>query len=154
MADDDRVGRFERLTFPANTSLTARILAVNLIPLMLLAGSLFFLDSYRRQLLSERYNLARIEAQIRTSMLDLETASQLVAVARSNADLTQQELSDARERFTAGVTDNLEVVDAGAAVVGSQAQLVSAIYQFNVAKVNLARSTGVLQSKYRALLGM
>jgi two-component system sensor histidine kinase ChvG len=64
-----RGGRFERLAYPFNTSLTARILAVNLIPLILLAGSLFFLDSYRRQLLGERFNLARIEAQITAEAL-------------------------------------------------------------------------------------
>jgi two-component system sensor histidine kinase ChvG len=69
MADEERAGRFARLAFPANTSLTARILAVNLIPLMLLAGSLFFLDSYRRQLLDERFKLARIEAQITAEAL-------------------------------------------------------------------------------------
>ncbi|MEO6151732.1 MAG: stimulus-sensing domain-containing protein [Croceibacterium sp.] len=70
MADDsERGGRFERLAFPLNTSLTTRILAVNLIPLMLLASSLFFIDSYRRQLLSERYKLARIEAQITAEAL-------------------------------------------------------------------------------------
>ena len=95
-----------------------------------------------------------IDAGIRTSLLDVDTASQLVRVARSNVDLAQQELADARDRFTSGVTDNLEVVDAEAAVTGSQAQLVSALYQFNVAKVNLARSTGVLESRYRAFLGM
>jgi len=61
--------RLERLAFPADASLTSRILAVNLIPLMLLAGSLFFLDSYRRQLLDERYRLARIEAQITAEAL-------------------------------------------------------------------------------------
>lgn len=87
-------------------------------------------------------------------MLDVQTASQLVKVAESNADLAQQELLDARERFSAGVTDNLEVVDAEAAVTGVQAQLVNALYQFNVAKISLARSTGVLQSRYRAFLGM
>lgn len=52
-------------TFP----LTWRILAVNLIPLILLAGALLFLDSYRRQLLSERFALARIEAQITAEAL-------------------------------------------------------------------------------------
>ncbi|MGC1271001.1 MAG: stimulus-sensing domain-containing protein [Croceibacterium sp.] len=57
------------LAFPLNTSLTTRILAVNLVPLMLIAGSLFFLDSYRRQLLDERYRLARIEAQITAEAL-------------------------------------------------------------------------------------
>ena len=62
-----RRGRFERLAF--STSLTTRILAVNLIPLILLAGILFFLDSYRVQLLNERFNLARIEAQITAEAL-------------------------------------------------------------------------------------
>jgi two-component system sensor histidine kinase ChvG len=69
MADEtaSRSGRIGRLAF--STSLTTRILAVNLIPLMLLAGSLFFLDSYRRQLLDERFKLARIEAQITAEAL-------------------------------------------------------------------------------------
>ena len=62
-------GRFERLAFPIGSSLQARILAVNLIPLLVLAGSLFFLDSYRRQLLDERFKLARIEAQITAEAL-------------------------------------------------------------------------------------
>lgn len=64
-----QASRFERLSFPPQTSLTARILTVNLIPLLILAGSLFFLDSYRRQLLNERFNLARIEAQITAEAL-------------------------------------------------------------------------------------
>lgn len=69
--DEDIVsaGRLERLAFPLGSSLTTRILAVNLIPLLVLAGSLFFLDSYRRQLLDERYKLARIEAQITAEAL-------------------------------------------------------------------------------------
>ncbi len=50
-------------------SLTARILAVNIIALGLLAGSLLYLDSYRRQLLAERFSLARAEAQITADAL-------------------------------------------------------------------------------------
>ncbi|MFM5908744.1 MAG: stimulus-sensing domain-containing protein [Novosphingobium sp.] len=45
-------------------SLTTRILAVNVVALSLLAGSLFYLDSYRNQLLAERSKLARSEALI------------------------------------------------------------------------------------------
>jgi two-component system sensor histidine kinase ChvG len=67
-------------TFPLNTSLTTRILAVNLIPLMLLAGSLFFLDTYRRALLEERYKLARIEAQITAEALAGATRERQQAV--------------------------------------------------------------------------
>jgi two-component system sensor histidine kinase ChvG len=51
-------------------SLTARILAVNLIALALLAGSLFLLDSFRKQLLEERFKLARSEARIAADALD------------------------------------------------------------------------------------
>jgi two-component system, OmpR family, sensor histidine kinase ChvG len=64
-----RASRWERLAVPLGGSLTARILAVNLVPLLVLAGSLFFLDSYRRQLLDERFKLARIEAQITAEAL-------------------------------------------------------------------------------------
>ena len=50
-------------------SLTARILIVNILPLALLGGGLFYLDSYRTQLINERFKLARIEAQITAEAL-------------------------------------------------------------------------------------
>jgi outer membrane protein TolC len=62
-------------------------------------------------------------------------------------------LSDARERFHAGVEDNLAVVDAQASVTSAEFQLVRALYQFNVAKLNLARNTGVIETRYRTYLG-
>lgn len=70
--------RFERPTFAARTSLTIRILAVNVIALAILGGSFFFLDNYRRQLLEERFRLATGEAQI--------TAEALVAARRQDLD--------------------------------------------------------------------
>ncbi|WP_068080227.1 ATP-binding protein [Novosphingobium rosa] len=50
-------------------SLTARILAVNVIVLALMAFSLLFLDSYRNQMLGERFKRARVEAEIAASVL-------------------------------------------------------------------------------------
>jgi two-component system sensor histidine kinase ChvG len=54
----------DRLFWTRRVSLTSRILAVNIIALGLMAGSLFYLDSYRSQLLAERFKLARSEALI------------------------------------------------------------------------------------------
>ena len=54
--------RRTRINWRLRTSLTARILAVNIIALGLMAGSLFYLDSYRNQLLAERFQLASAEA--------------------------------------------------------------------------------------------
>lgn len=62
-----------RLGLSWRVSLTARILAVNIIALALLAGSLFYIDSYRRELLDERYRLAKAEAEITADALAGET---------------------------------------------------------------------------------
>ena len=73
MADND--GKFQPesaigpLGWSTRLPLTSRILAVNILPLALLGGGIFYLDSYRTQLLNERYKLARIEAQITAEAL-------------------------------------------------------------------------------------
>jgi len=52
------------LRLPWRIPLTTRILAVNILALALMAGSLFYIDSYRRELLAERYRLAGAEVEI------------------------------------------------------------------------------------------
>ncbi|GAC1360880.1 MAG: hypothetical protein NVSMB3_08970 [Acidobacteriaceae bacterium] len=104
----------------------------------------------RRQIESLRVT---IEEQIRASLLDVASANDLVKVARSNVDLSQQELSDAQQRFLAGVSDNLPVVQAEARLAGSQSQMVRTMYLYNAAKLALARNVGVVESQYKAYLG-
>lgn len=69
MADHSSHSIRERLRLPWRISLTVRILVVNVIALALLAGSLFYIDSYRRELLAERYRLASAEAEITAEAL-------------------------------------------------------------------------------------
>lgn len=73
MADADpralTSGRAYHLSWSRSLSLTSRILAVNILPLLLLGGGISYLDVYRKQLLDERYKLARIEAQITAEAL-------------------------------------------------------------------------------------
>ena len=59
----------EHLSATGRFALTGRILAVNILPLLFLGGGLFYLDSYRTQLVNERFKLARIEAQITAEAL-------------------------------------------------------------------------------------
>jgi len=68
----------EQLSTTGRFALTARILTVNILPLALLGGGLFYLDSYRTQLVNERFKLARIEAQI--------TAEALAGATRERQD--------------------------------------------------------------------
>ncbi len=65
----DASAMLARFTPGRRLSLTPRILIINLLPLLLLGGGVFYLDSYRKQLLDERYKLARIEAQITAEAL-------------------------------------------------------------------------------------
>jgi two-component system sensor histidine kinase ChvG len=59
----------DRLYWSRRFSLTTRILAVNVIALALMAGSLFYLDSLRKQLIAERFRLARSEVEITADAL-------------------------------------------------------------------------------------
>jgi outer membrane protein TolC len=76
-----------------------------------------------------------------------------VDVARSNVDLATRALSDETDRVNAGVDDNLPLVTAQAALAAAQTNLVETTYQYNVSKILLARSCGVLEQQYRIYLG-
>lgn len=95
---------------------------------------------------------AQIEADVRDALLDIASSQQQVEVSKSNVDLSQQELSDAQQRYKAGVSDNLAVSDAQRSVAQANSQYVNSLYQHNVAKLNLARAMGVAQN-YKQFLG-
>jgi outer membrane protein TolC len=84
----------------------------------------------------------QIDYQVRTALLDIKTASDLVAVAQSNLELANETLEQARDRFDAGVSDNIEVVQAQESVATGNDNLIDAMFNHNVAKVALARSIG------------
>jgi outer membrane protein TolC len=95
----------------------------------------------------------QIDQQIRSALLDVTASARLVEVARSNVDLAARALSDETERVNAGVDDNLPLVSAQAALASAQSNLVESLYQYNLAKLALARSAGVLEQQYRVYLG-
>jgi outer membrane protein TolC len=84
----------------------------------------------------------QIDYQVRTAFLDIRTAADQVAVAQDNLSLANQTLTQARDRFAAGVTDNIEVVQAQESVASANDTLISALYAHNVAKIGLARALG------------
>jgi outer membrane protein TolC len=96
---------------------------------------------------------AKIDEQVRDSLLDVSATRQLVDVARSNLDLARQALSDETDRVNAGVDNNLPLVTAQAELAAAQNSLVASLYQYNVAKLGLARAAGIIETQYRAYLG-
>jgi outer membrane protein TolC len=84
----------------------------------------------------------KIEAEVRTAFLDVQATEQQLAVARERVALANQELQLARTRFSAGVTSNLEVIQAQNEVATATDIEVSGVYAFNVAQAALARAIG------------
>jgi len=95
---------------------------------------------------------AQIDADIRDALLDIESAQQEVEVARSNADLANEALKEAQERYANGVSDNLAVSQAEQSVAQADNQYVASLYRHNVAKLSLARALGAGQT-YKNYLG-
>jgi outer membrane protein TolC len=94
----------------------------------------------------------QIDYDVRTALLDLSAAADQVQVARSALDLANQTLVQARDRFTAGVTDNLEVVQAQESVASANENYIGSLYSHNVAKVLLARAIGFAEQGVKQYL--
>jgi outer membrane protein TolC len=95
---------------------------------------------------------AQIDYEVRTAQLDLTAAADQVEVARSSVDLAQQTLTQARDRFAAGVTDNLEVVQAQESLVAANENYISSLYAHNVAKIELAKAVGFAEEGVKQYL--
>jgi outer membrane protein TolC len=95
----------------------------------------------------------QISADVRNSILDIESAAKQVSVATSNAALAAEALSEAQQRYVAGVADNLAVSQAQQSMAQADDQLVSSLYQHNVAKLSLARAMGIAQTNYKDYVG-
>jgi outer membrane protein TolC len=84
----------------------------------------------------------RIDYEVRTALLDLHAAAEQVEVARSSVDLAEQALAQSQDRFTAGVADNLELVQAQESVANAHETYIQSLYGHNLAKIELARAIG------------
>jgi outer membrane protein TolC len=85
-------------------------------------------------------------------LLDLASAAQQVEVAKVTVDLANRTLEQARDRFTAGVSDNLEVVQAQESLATANESYISSLYSHNVAKVALARAIGYAEEGVKLYL--
>jgi outer membrane protein TolC len=91
---------------------------------------------------------ARIDQEVRDAYLDLDAASQEVSVEKSAVELATRNLEQSRDRFSSGVTDNIEVVQAQDALAIASDAYIASLFSHDLAKISLARSTGVAESRF------
>lgn len=95
----------------------------------------------------------RIEQDVADAILDVTAAGEQVEVALATLDYAQQTLTQSQDRFSAGVTNNIEVIQAQEALATANQQYIGSLYSHNIAKVLLARAVGVAEQTLRLVLG-
>jgi outer membrane protein len=102
-----------------------------------------------RQLKQQEQDLRnRIALEVKTSAAQLEAARSEVTVANLGVQLAQQEVEQARDRFQAGVANNIEVVTAQDALTRANDNQIAALYRYNQARADLAHAAGQVESLY------
>jgi outer membrane protein TolC len=144
------------ITTPGESRSTFTVMASAKVPVFdggRIDGDIIQARSALKQRQDELADLGgQIEYQVRTALLDIRSAADQVAVARDNLDLANQTLVQARDRFSAGVTDNVEVVQAQESIATANDTLIAALFAHGAAKVALARALGGTEQGIEQLL--
>jgi outer membrane protein TolC len=91
---------------------------------------------------------AQIDQEVRDAYLDLQSASQEVSVESNAVTLATKTLQQSRDRFSSGVTDNIEVIQAQDALATANDAYIASLYSYNLAKISLARAMGVAEARF------
>ena len=112
-------------------------------------GNITTAEAALRQRKAEAENLrGQVDYDVRTSYLNLQAAKEQVDVAKQSVDLANESLDRSKERFAAGVTDSVEVVQAQQSLANANDQYIVSLYAHNLAKLQLARALGVARTNY------
>jgi len=110
-------------------------------------------DAQLQQRRSEAEDLrGKIDNDVRTAFLDLRSAEEQLRLAQSSIQLAKQQLQQSQDRFGAGVTNNIEVVQAQESVVASNDNFISSLYSYNLAKASLARALGLTPDAFKRFI--
>src|SRR6267378_2917307 len=90
----------------------------------------------------------QIALDVKTALLNLSSARNEVQVANLGVVLSKEEVDQARDRFKAGVANNIEVIQAQDALSRANDNQIAALYRFNQARADLARSIGQMEKVY------
>ncbi|MGB8457132.1 MAG: TolC family protein [Candidatus Acidiferrum sp.] len=90
----------------------------------------------------------QIALDVKTALINLDSARNQVQVANLGVQLSRQEVDQARDRFKAGVANNIEVIQAQDSLARANDNQIAALYRFNQARADFARSTGQMEKVY------
>jgi outer membrane protein len=90
----------------------------------------------------------QIGLDVKNALINLTSARSQVQVANLGVQLSNEEVDQARDRFRAGVANNIEVIQAQDSLARANDNQIAALYRFNQARADLARSVGQMERVY------
>jgi outer membrane protein len=106
-------------------------------------------DLELKKIAQQRQDLEnQIAVDVKTAAAELASARSEVDVANQGVSLAQEEVHQARDRFSAGVANNIELIQAQDALARANNNQIAALYSYNQARADLARATGQMESLY------
>jgi outer membrane protein len=89
-----------------------------------------------------------IALDVKTALINLDSARNQVRVANLGVQLSREEVDQARDRFNAGVANNIEVIQAQDSLARANDNQIAALYRFNQARADFARAVGQMERVY------
>jgi outer membrane protein TolC len=89
----------------------------------------------------------RAEYDVRIARLDAQSSDSAVKVAAENRSLAERARTQSQDRFSNGVTNYLEVLQAEEAVVAANENYIASLFSYNIAKISLARAMGSAETR-------
>jgi outer membrane protein TolC len=116
-------------------------------------GRVWEADAALRQRAAELEDLrGRVYYDVQNAFLDLKASSDRVEVAQSAIKLADEQVQQSQDRFRAGVTNNVEVVQAQEALATASENYISSLQAHSAAKLALARAMGISDTAYEQFL--
>jgi outer membrane protein len=103
------------------------------------------LSQYRQEQTRTRDVEQQVELDVRLAFDSIASAAVEVTTAREGVDLSEKELAQAKRRYQAGVANSLEITDAQTRLDRARDNLIIALYNYNVSRIDLATATGKIQ---------
>jgi outer membrane protein len=146
-------GNYEQQGISSSTIIPTYVYEAG-ISLPLFTGGRVHADIARDQLELQKINQNlqdeknEIALEVQTAAAQLESAQNQVQVANLGDELAKEEVQQSRDRFQAGVADNIEVVTAQNELARADENRIAALYQYNQSRAELAHAVGRIESLY------
>jgi outer membrane protein TolC len=103
------------------------------------------LSQYRQEQTHTRDIQDQVDLDVRLAFDSVRSAGVEVETAQEGVQLAEQELAQAQRRYQAGVSNSIEVTDAQTRLDRARDNQIAALYDYNLARIDLATATGKIQ---------